>query len=88
MDDLQVKINQIEHELNAVKFILGIGGEENDFVPNFRRWDESELRGVYKELQGVYKELQGVYKELQAKENILLTQQLKAGAIYSDDIIT
>jgi hypothetical protein len=74
MDDLQVKINQIERELNAVKFILGIGGEENDFVPNFRRWDESELRGVY--------------KELQAKENILLTQQLKAGAIYSDEIIT
>jgi len=74
MEGLQVEIAQLKRELNAVKFILGIGGEENDLVPNFRRWSKPELRGIYKELQGTY-------KELQAKENILLTQsqQQKAG---------
>jgi len=74
MEGLQVEIAQVKRKLNAVKFILGIGGEENDLVPNFRKWSESRL-------QDYLEELQGTYKELQAKENILLTQnqQQKAG---------
>jgi len=74
MEGLQAEIAQVKRKLNAVKFILGIGGEENDLVPNFRKWSESRL-------QDYLEELQGTYKELQAKENILLTQnqQQKAG---------
>jgi len=70
MEALQAKITQVERELNAIKFILGIGGEENDLVSNFRRWSETELRGIY--------------KELQAKENILLAQQQKTGILIND----
>jgi len=70
MEALQAKITQVERELNAIKFILEIGGEENDLVSNFRRWSETELRGIY--------------KELQAKENILLAQQQKTGILIND----
>jgi len=77
MEALQAKITQVERELNAIKFILEIGGEENDLVSNFRRWNESKL-------QDTYNQLQGIYKELQAKENILLAQQQKTGILIND----
>jgi len=83
MEGLQHKIYQTERELNAVKFILGIGGEKNDLVPSFRRWSKPELRGIYNKLQDYLNELQGTYKELQAKENILLTQQQSGIVLFN-----
>jgi len=70
MEGLQAEIAQVKRKLNAIEFILEIGGEENELVPSFRSWNESKL--------------QDTYNQLQAKENILLAQQQKTGILIND----
>ena len=79
MDALIAKINGTEREINAIKFVLGIGGaipaESQGMVDAFRNWEMTRLQDYLKELQGSFRELQGSFRELQVEKNLLLTQQ-------------
>lgn len=56
---------ELEREIDAIKFVFGIGGHENELVENFRSWKKADEAGI-----------RGYLIELQTKENILLQKQL------------
>ena len=57
MDALIAEINETKREINAIKFVLGIGGaipaESQGMVDAFRNWEMTRLQDYLKELQDI-----------------------------------